>query len=172
MAEAGIILTPAAVPVGAILPYAGSTPPEGWLVCDGAEVVRADYPGLFAVLGETYGAGDGQDTFNLPDLRMRVPLGAAAQPRTTLGQVLGEEYHTLTLNELPVHRHGIAFTSDAAVVPNNLDLVLGGSQTWSLAALGTFGCEPPGDGLTTEEGGGVPFALFQPSLVLQFLVKT
>lgn len=55
-------------PVGSVQAYAGSTTPDGWLLCDGSAVSRTDYASLFDVIGTTYGAGDGTDTFNLPDL--------------------------------------------------------------------------------------------------------
>lgn len=66
------------VPIGAIFPYAGSTPPTGYLFCDGSEVLIADFSQLFAVVGYTYKAPNqlvGLSTFALPDLRGRFPLG-------------------------------------------------------------------------------------------------
>lgn len=54
------------VPVGAVLAFTGTVVPAGWLLCDGREVNRADYPVLFQVISTTYGAGDGVSTFNLP----------------------------------------------------------------------------------------------------------
>lgn len=55
------------VPVGTMTPYAANTPPDGWLVCDGAAVNREDYTELFAVINTKYGSGDGSKTFNLPN---------------------------------------------------------------------------------------------------------
>ena len=55
-------------PTGVVQAFAGSTSPAGWLLCDGSAVSRTDYAALFAVIGTTYGAGDGTDTFNLPNL--------------------------------------------------------------------------------------------------------
>lgn len=63
-------------PVGKIDMYAGSTAPVGWLLCNGQAISREEYPVLFAAIGTTYGAGDGSTTFNVPDLRDRVPVGA------------------------------------------------------------------------------------------------
>lgn len=57
------------IPVGAVQAFAGATAPSGWLECNGAAVSRTTYAALFAVLGTTYGAGNGSTTFNLPDLR-------------------------------------------------------------------------------------------------------
>lgn len=56
------------VPIGCVQAYAGSTTPDGWLFCDGSAVSRTDYADLYAVIGDTYGDGDGSTTFNLPDL--------------------------------------------------------------------------------------------------------
>lgn len=57
------------VPIGAIIPYAGSTAPFGTLICNGAAISRSAYPELFEAIGTTWGAGDGSTTFNIPDLR-------------------------------------------------------------------------------------------------------
>lgn len=60
---------------GTVLPFAGSAAPTDWLLCYGQAVSRATYANLFAVIGTTYGAGDGSTTFNVPDLRGRVAAG-------------------------------------------------------------------------------------------------
>lgn len=61
-------------PSGIVSPYAGSSAPSGWLLCDGSSKLRADYPDLFAVIGTTFGSVDGTH-FTLPDLRSRFPVG-------------------------------------------------------------------------------------------------
>jgi hypothetical protein len=65
------------VPVGTVLPYAGLSLPSGslYLFCDGSAVSRTTYSALFTAVGASYGAGDGSTTFNVPDLRGRVPVG-------------------------------------------------------------------------------------------------
>ena len=68
--------TLAVVPSGSVIPFAGSTAPQGYLLCDGREVSRADYPFLFSVIGTTYGSGDGSTTFNLPNLQDKFVQGA------------------------------------------------------------------------------------------------
>lgn len=68
--------TPTAVPIGMVAPYGGSSAPSGWLLCDGSAVSRTTYAALFAITSTTYGIGDNSTTFNLPDLRSRLPLGA------------------------------------------------------------------------------------------------
>jgi microcystin-dependent protein len=63
------------VPPGTITCFGGSTPPPGWLLADGSEVSRTQFADLFAAIGTAYGAGNGTTTFNVPDLRGRVPVG-------------------------------------------------------------------------------------------------
>lgn len=84
------------VPSGAIVAYGGAAAPTGWLLCDGSAVSRTTYADLFSAIGETYGAGDGMTTFNVPDMRGRVSVGAgtgAGLTARTLGDTGGAETH-------------------------------------------------------------------------------
>ena len=71
---------PAATIVGEVRIWAGATasPPSGWLICNGAAASRTTYADLFAVIGTTYGVGDGSTTFNLPDCADRFIMGVGA----------------------------------------------------------------------------------------------
>lgn len=93
------------VPAGLIEPFAGSTVPAGYLLCDGTAVSRTTYATLYAVIGDTFGAGDGETTFNLPDLSGRVPLGVSMSH--ALGSTGGSETVTLDESELPAHTHEV-----------------------------------------------------------------
>lgn len=87
--------------------------PKGWALCNGQLLSIAQNQSLYALLGTTYG-GNGQTTFGLPDLRGRVPISAGQGPGLSnynLGQLGGEETHTLTLNEIPSHTHALNSTS-------------------------------------------------------------
>ena len=86
---------------GFIYPLAGSVIPEGFLLCDGAEYGRTEFPELFAAIGTIYGNGDGSTTFNVPNLQTRVPVGAGNS--YGLGATGGEATHTLTADEMPEH---------------------------------------------------------------------
>lgn len=95
---------------------AGATAPPGWLVCNGAAVSRTTYAGLFAAIGTTWGVGDGSTTFNVPDLRGRVPRGVAASGTgNTLGGTFGADTHTHTgpshTHTGPSHTHSVSGTS-------------------------------------------------------------
>lgn len=85
-------------------------PPSGWLLCDGSAISRAEYPKLFMAIGTLYGAGDGTTTFNLPNLKGRVPVGfdSAQTEFSVLGKTGGEKAHSLTADENGPHTHEIS----------------------------------------------------------------
>jgi microcystin-dependent protein len=80
----------AAAPTGAVLMFAASTPPSGWLMCDGTAVSRTTYSALFAVIGTSYGIGDGSTTFALPNMAGKFPRG------NTISSGAGADTHTHT----------------------------------------------------------------------------
>lgn len=76
VADIPTIILSALLPAGlGPLPWCTDTPPTGWLLCYGQAVSRTTYSALFAVIGTTFGNGDGSTTFNMPDFRGRLPLG-------------------------------------------------------------------------------------------------
>lgn len=96
---------------GEIVAFGGPTPPSGWLMCDGAIVNRAVYAALFAVIGTSYGAGDGVTTFGLPNLSGAFPMGAnGTYPRGSEGGTTEEQ---LVPTDLPIHNHLIDHTHAA-----------------------------------------------------------
>lgn len=121
-----------ATPIGTVVDFAGTTAPNGWLLCYGQAVSRTAYASLFAVLGTIHGPGDNTTTFNLPDLRGRVvagqdDMGGSSADRLTgssggvngdtLGAVGGSENHVLLPTQLPStgigindpgHAHGVS----------------------------------------------------------------
>lgn len=161
------------MPVGAVLPYAGSSAPTGWLFCYGQAVSRTTYSALFTALSTTYGVGDGSTTFNLPDLRGRVVAGKDDMGGTsanrltdqsgglngdTLGDTGGSETHTLTEAEMPTHDHDS---------PSGNFLLSG--------AVGTPGAGGSGGGsasATATAGSGGAHNNVQPTIILNYIIKT
>lgn len=90
---------------GNIIAYTGNDVPEGYLVCDGSELNRSEYPELFSIIGTTYGAGDGSSTFNIPNLSGKACLGYSQAH--AIGSTGGEDTHLITPLETPSHEHTI-----------------------------------------------------------------
>jgi microcystin-dependent protein len=108
-------LTTQILPAGMVSPFAGTTAPSGWLLCNGAAVSRTTYNGLFSIIGTTYGAGDTSTTFNLPDMNGRVPVGKSADTEfDALNEKGGSKSVTLTSAEsgVPAHGHTNTVTSN------------------------------------------------------------
>jgi microcystin-dependent protein len=83
--------------------------PGGWLICNGQAIDRSIYYNLFESIGTTYGNGDGTTTFNVPNLLGRMIMGVdvAETEFDVLGETGGEKRHTLTIDEMPAHAHGV-----------------------------------------------------------------
>lgn len=95
------------IPTGSITMFGAGTAPAGWEICDGRAISRTTFSTLFSAIGTTYGAGDGSSTFNLPNLKGRVPVGRDPGDASfdVLGEIGGAKTHTLTQAEMPVHNH-------------------------------------------------------------------
>lgn len=172
--------TAANTPTGALLAYAGAAAPSGWLLCAGQEVSRSTYSALFAIIGTTYGAGNGSTTFNVPDLRGRVAagkddMGGSSAARlnsmasTSLGAVGGNQSHTLAVAELPAHTHLTVGTTsgtlsdttairETASYSSNNNYDLAGSSSWS-------------KGLTSATGSNSPHNNVQPTIIMNYIIK-
>lgn len=90
-------------PIGSIVIWPSDEIPENYLLCDGSFISIAEYPDLYAVIGETYGAGSG--VVALPDLTARFPLGSSVSH--ALASTGGAETVTLTEAEMPAHSHAL-----------------------------------------------------------------
>jgi microcystin-dependent protein len=106
-------LMEAVVPAGTLIATARPTAPTGYLLCEGQAVSRTKYASLFGAIGTTYGGGDGSTTFNVPDMRGRVPVGVdSGAGRVTAnnarGNSGGEEKHQLSSGEVASHNHGVS----------------------------------------------------------------
>lgn len=163
------------LPVGCIVPFTSDVVPENWLLCNGQAVSRTDYDLLFSIIGTTYGVGDGSTTFNLPDLRGRVPLGKGTGTGAG-GEVYnfelsakgGEYSHILTVGEMPSHTHIIADTENGAIRVQGY-----GESTQHTGLIRTdANVEWTNHTLTAATtGGGAAHNLLQPFEVHNFIIK-
>jgi microcystin-dependent protein len=156
------------VPAGTIILFSATSPPSGYLTCNGASINRVTYSVLFSVVGTTYGTGDDEEfntTFNLPDLRGRTAIGINPTEFSGISERLisasgGAETHTLTVNEMPSHNH-------------TLNTEISG---WSNSAYSVAGAPDRPDrgtnSLTTSNtGGGQAHNNMQPYIVLNYIIK-
>ncbi|MEQ9345628.1 MAG: tail fiber protein [Thalassospira sp.] len=149
------------VPVATILPFAGSVAPEGFMACDGAELLASEYAELFGVIGSTYGVGQAPGSFKLPDLRGRAPIGAGQGDGLSdrvIGTFDGAEIHQLTIDEMPAHDHKYG-------APH--------LQTYGMGPYANPGVNPSSQVQYTvaSTGGDQPHNNMQPYLVVNYIIK-
>jgi microcystin-dependent protein len=183
-------------PVGEIALWATSTAPTGWLIADGATVSRSTYSALFAVLGTTYGAGDGSTTFVLPNLKGKVPVGRDASDTAfdTIGETGGSKTSALTSGNLPAHSHSVTDGGHAhpesgrttnASNPGYLQRIGGSGSNYDVQATSTTRWDAvvnPATASTTTgisiptSGGngtatGTAFSNLQPYIALNYIIR-
>lgn len=174
------------VPLGAILPFAGDTAPTNYLLCFGQAVSRTvTYAALFALIGTTYGTGDGSTTFNLPDLRGRAiagqdDMGGTSANRLTglsggvdgdvLGGTGGEESHTLSTAEIPSHTHGLNYKSGVSGALGDGPLASYSTPSESTTFAGS---SPDGtyNTMIANAGGGGVHNNVQPTIILNYIIR-
>lgn len=161
------------ISAGMISPFAGSTAPDGYLLCDGSDYSSEDYPELYQVIGIAYGSGDGVNTdFNVPDLRGRTMLGAGTGTATdatahTLGEEGGEETHTLLEAEIPSHNHNanaLAVKSTSIGTSNDYYVFRGINRSSQIISYNTE--------LASSTGGGDAHNNMQPYAVVNYIIAT
>jgi len=159
--------------VGEIRMFAGNFPPNGWMFCEGQLLPISENETLFNLIGTTYG-GDGQSTFNLPDLRGRVPIHQGTNPSTgsnfLIGEAAGVETVTLTNSQTPQHSHALQATSAIGTQANPGGNLLANSQ-----GPQPYIQEDPDAGLNVQAlaaaGGSQPHDNMQPYLGINFIIS-
>ncbi|TKW61615.1 MAG: hypothetical protein DI628_03035 [Blastochloris viridis] len=171
------------VPTGVLMPFAGGSAPQGWLLCAGQLINRFSYADLFAAIGTTYGAGDGSTTFAVPDLRGRTVFGLDNMNGTDAGRLsvantLGgtggaqtksgsTDSYTLTIADIPAHTHdinavsGTASTSTNGGPAMNADAGTGGTRVVSKSVGGGGG----------HSHGISNFDVLPPYMLLNWMIK-
>lgn len=166
--------------LGEIRIFAGDFAPDNWALCDGRSLDIAAYPSLYALIGTTFG-GDGVDSFNLPDLRGRVPIGHGSGPGLTfraLGQAIGSETTALSAVQMPSHGHALrAGTAAEAGTPvgNFAGQVAQSDGTLYYKPPAASPPTPPAEGTLAPEtvataGGGEAHCNMMPSVMVNFII--
>jgi len=160
--------------VGEIRMFGGSFAPAGWAMCNGATLAISENDTLFNLIGTTYG-GDGQETFNLPDLQGRAPVHMGQGPGISQNYVIGEkagvESVTLTTNQIPIHTHSFVASSDAgqSAQPQN--------ALFALLPTGNLYTQPQqpavnlNSNMLSAAGGSQPHDNIQPYLCITFIIS-
>jgi microcystin-dependent protein len=155
--------------VGEIRMFAGNFAPAGWMFCEGQLLPISEFETLFNLIGTTYG-GDGQSTFQLPDLRGRLPIHQGNG--FTLAETGGVEQVTLTVSQIPGHSHPFLGSTDAGATKN-----VAGNVLATVVAGSVYVQQPPTSAAalnaatTGSTGGSQPHDNFQPYLCVDFIIS-
>lgn len=175
---------PEGAPAGVILAWPAMGIPENWLECNGQEIDRITYSDLFAIIGSTFGDGDGATTFNVPNLSGRTIMGydSTQDEFDTLTKTGGAKKHTLTSSEMPSHSHNFG----GRWVPTMLNNAGTGTPDvtfWGVSRTGTFTHYMIGAAATTSPGtvseanstgntgSNNPHNILQPYGVSKYIIK-
>ena len=167
---------------GVIQMYAGNSAPNGWLICNGQAVSRTTYAALFAVIGTTYGTGNGSTTFNIPNLVNKTVRGS-----NSLGKTGGADTITLTTAQIPAHSHGVGTlaTNNTGAHTHKIPTTANygsGNRYAEPATAGTLTYDVPTNsagahthtisGSTASAGSGSAVTITNPYVMLHYIIKT
>jgi microcystin-dependent protein len=158
--------------IGEIRMFAGNFPPVGWAFCNGQTLAISENDALFNLIGTTYG-GDGQETFNLPDLQGRFPIhqGTSTTGTTfTIGGNGGVEDVTISVNQLPIHSHPLLASlnnAGASSVTGNVTGQVGATQIYrEVAPAAVMSANS-----LVPAGGSQPHTNIQPYLTINYIIS-
>jgi microcystin-dependent protein len=156
--------------VGEIRMFAGSFPPVGWMMCDGTPLPISENETLFQLIGTTYG-GDGESTFNLPNLQSRIPIHQGQGPDGVtyqLAEMAGTESVTLTTQQIPVHTHPLIVSGQAGSTANpDAAMPATGVTIYRPAPANA----PMAAQSITVTGGSQPHENMQPFLCINYIIS-
>lgn len=161
-------------PVGTIHAFAGSIAPANYVLMDGRALSRAEHPALFALIGTTYGAGDGSSTFNVPDARGRalVALDTAQAEFNAMGKRGGEKAVALTAAHNGPHSHTFIGGSHSVLWGGGGNIHLSGPQmTVGGSGSNELTINQGGWNRTNQDGTGAAHNNLQPYLTVNYLIK-
>ena len=167
------------IPTATIVPWSDSSVPTGFLECNGAAVSRSTYSALFAIIGTTYGAGDGASTFNVPDLQDNVAMGKSgtkalastggANTVASTGNVGGSTANaTLSTAQLASHSHSSGANASGPTSPNPNP----GSQKFNPGTTGSTGSGTGHQHNMSATFSGDSTSVLQPYLTTLYIIKT
>jgi microcystin-dependent protein len=159
--------------IGEIRMFGGSFAPVGWAFCNGAAQDISQNPTMFQLIGTTYG-GDGQQTFNLPDLQGRVPVHQGTLPGTgttfPIGQSGGTETVTLTQQQMPAHTHALSASGNYGTQPQPANAYPSAISSGYLYTTFSPGGQMNAASVSST-GGGQPHDNIMPSLVISYIIS-
>lgn len=168
------------IPVGSIIQYATTTntAPDGWLLCNGAQISRTQYGSLFRTIGTTFGAGDGSTTFNLPFTNGKTIRGSFQSAGYYIGQEGGSDGVMLGINNLAPHSHAIwqggatALSSGSGVRCGdpNVDSGLAGGGALFLAT-DTPSTAGRTQAVAQDGTGQLPFSVINQYIAFYYIIK-
>jgi microcystin-dependent protein len=157
--------------VGEIRMFGGNFAPTGWAFCNGQAMAISENETLFQLIGTTYG-GDGETTFNLPNLQSRVPIHQGTGPDGTtyqMGQQAGTEQETLTVQQTPIHSHAPVASNTVSTQTSPSNLLLAQSSAASLY-ISDVAATPLAANSVSPRGGSQPHENLQPFLCVNFII--
>lgn len=184
LANLSAIMSTLLLPSGMVMPYAGTAAPSSWLLCDGSAISRTTYSTLYAIVGTTYGTGNGSTTFNLPDLRGRVVagkdnMGGTAASRMTgtgtasMGSMDGTVLGNTGGNELHWHWQTFGYDGSAAYFAVTGAASALGANSHSTVITATRGISFFGNSSTAARfDGSGDSTTIQPTIILNYIIKT
>lgn len=161
--------------LGDIRLFAGSFAPVGWVLCDGRLLAISQNDALYAIIGTTYG-GDGVNTFGVPDLRGRLPVGQGNGPGLTsrvIGQQFGVESVTLLTDQIPSHNHTLnASTAMPSTSPSPAGTVFAHSDADKIYVSSPTGPVPETLNPATVQaaGGTQPHNNIMPTTAINYIM--